>query len=310
MKKKIKLCFFGAGNIIEEHIKAFSLQKNIELYSILSRTKSKSLALQKKYHIKNVYSNFSELKNNKEKKIAIVGVSILSTFSVCKKIFDYFDYCLIEKPLGYDFKEAVKINKLAKQFNVKVFAAFNRRSFQSTIQLKSIIKNIKSKRVVNIIDHEDNKFRKIKTPKKILDNWMFANSIHLIDYLFIFCRGKIISIKNQGLPNSLDRLSVIKFSSGDIGIYQGIWNCPGPWGVSVSTKDKYFKLQPLEVLSFRSTENYKMFEIKNNEKNNFKPGFVEQARNFILAVNGKKHGLPDIDHSLKTMKLIKNIYEK
>ena len=180
---------------------------------------------------------------NNEKKIAVIGVSVLSLFNVCKKIFKFFDYCLIEKPPGYNFEQSLKILNLSKKYNTKVFVALNRRSYPSTIQLKKLLNKEKGKRIINITDFEAPSLQKNK-PKDLINNWMFANSIHMIDYINILCRGKKKSIENFTISKSLDRVSIIKFSSGDICIYKGIWNRPGPWMVTVSTQDKYFQLQP------------------------------------------------------------------
>jgi len=310
MKNNIMFYFFGAGPIIEEHIKSFKGEKGVELFAILSRTKSKAIKLQKKYKIKFIYNSFENLKKNKIKKVAVIGVSILSSLEVCKKIFQFFDYCLIEKPPGYNYKESLKILKLSKKYNVKVYVALNRRCYPSTDQLRKLLKKDRGNRIINIIDHENIDLQKNK-PIKVINNWMYANSIHLIDYANIFCRGKKISIKHFNLSKSLDRVCIIKFSSGDICIYQGIWNKPGPWGITVSTKTKYFQLQPLETLSFRSTDSYKMNIFNYNAKNKkFKHGFKEQAKNFLSAIQNKKHQLANIEEAVKTMKLIKNIYNK
>ena len=56
--KKITLFFFGAGPIINDHIKAFRPNKNVCLYGILSRTSKKAIALKKKYKIKHVFKKF------------------------------------------------------------------------------------------------------------------------------------------------------------------------------------------------------------------------------------------------------------
>ena len=310
MKNNIQFHFFGAGPIIEEHIKSFKGENGVELFSILSRTKSKAVRLKKKYKIKFVYDDYSDLQKSKIKKVAVVGVPMLSLLKVCKKIFKFYDYCLIEKPPGYNFKESLEILKLSKKYNVKVYVALNRRCYPSTNQLLQLLKKESGSRIVNIFDHEINNLQKNK-PKKIINNWMYANSIHLIDYANVFCRGKKVSIKHINFSKSLDRVCVIKFSSGDICIYQGIWNKPGPWKVTVSTQNKYFQLQPLEILSFRSSESYKMNIFNCNVKNKkFKDGFKEQAKNFLLAIQNKKHQLANIEEAVKTMKLIKIIYNK
>lgn len=312
MKNNYKINFFGAGPIIEEHIKSFKGEKGVELFGIMNRTKSKALNLKKKYKINYIYDGYSDfnLKKSDEKKIAVIGVSVLSLFDVCKKVFKFFDYCLIEKPPGYNFEQSLKILKLSKKYNTKVFVALNRRTYPSTIQLKNLLNKEKGKRIINITDYEAPSMQKNK-PKELIDNWMFANSIHMIDYINIFCRGKKKSQRNIMISKSLDRISIIKFSSGDICIYKGIWDRPGPWKVTVSTKNKYFQLQPLENLSFRSSENYIMKKIHLNLKNKkYKSGFKEQAKNFLLAIQNKKHQLASLEEAVKTMKLIKDIYNK
>ena len=81
--------------------------------------------------------------------------------------------------------------------------------------------------------------------------------------------------------------------------------------VTVSTQDKYFQLQPLENLSFRSSESYIMKKINLNlENKKYKSGFKEQAKNFLLAIQNKKHQLASLEDAVKTMKLIKGIYNK
>ncbi len=312
MKNNFKIIFFGAGPIIEQHIKSFKGERGVELFGILNRTKSKAVNLKKKYKIKHIYSDYSDfdLKKNNEKKIAVIGVSVLSLFNVCKKVFKFFDYCLIEKPPGYNFEQSLKILNLSKKYNTKVFVALNRRSYPSTIQLKNLLNKEKGKRIINITDFEAPSLQKNK-PKDLINNWMFANSIHMIDYINILCRGKKKSIENFTISKSLDRVSIIKFSSGDICIYKGIWNRPGPWMVTVSTQDKYFQLQPLENLSFRSSESYIMKKINLNlENKKYKSGFKEQAKNFLLAIQNKKHQLASLEDAVKTMKLIKGIYNK
>ena len=310
MKNNFQFHFFGAGPIIEEHIKSFKDESVVELSGILTRTKSKAISLKKKYKIKNIYDSYSDLQKDKIKKVAIVGVPVLSLLNVCRKIFKFYDYCLIEKPPGYNFEESLKILKLSKKYNVKVYVALNRRCYPSTNYLKKLLKKEKSKRIINIIDYEVPSLQKNK-PKKLINYWMYANSIHMVDYANIFCRGKIISIKPITFNKLLDRVCIIKFRSGDICIYQGIWNRPGPWKVTVSTQNKYFQLQPLETLSFRSSESYKMNKFNFNTANKkLKHGFKEQAKNFLLAIQNKKHQLANLEEAVKTMKLIKTIYNK
>ena len=313
MKKlqKVNIYFFGAGNIIENHIRAFRAYKNICLFSILSRTAAKANILKKKYNIKYVFNNYSEILIEKNSiSVAVIGVSISSTHKVCKKVFKLFDYCLVEKPAGYNFLEAKRIYLLSKKYKVKVYVALNRRFFFSSINLKSLSKNNKDKRIVNILDYENSLLNKKFYPKKIISNWMFANSIHVIDYANFLCRGKLVLIK-KNLISSNEKLIQLIYSSGDICIYQAIWERPGPWLVTVSTKKVYYKLEPLEDLSIRDKNSYEYKFIKRDKFDQiYKPGFYRQAGDFLNAINKKPSALITLKKSLELMQLISHLYKK
>ena len=62
---------------------------------------------------------------------------------------------------------------------------------------------------------------------------MYANSIHVVDYLRVFGRGKITSVTPVFAwdpKTSHVVVAKIEFDSGDIGLYEGVWKGPGPWG--------------------------------------------------------------------------------
>jgi len=309
--KKINIYFFGAGNIVENHIRSFSSYKNICLFSILSRTPEKANFLKKKYNIKYVFNNYSEIfKENNNISVAVIGVSVSSTYEVCKSVFKLFDYCLVEKPAGYNYSEAKKIYLLSKQYKTKAYVALNRRFFFSSINLELLLRKNNDKRIVNILDYENSLLNKKLYPKKIINNWMFANSIHLIDYANFLCRGKLILIK-KNLISKKEKLIHLIYSSGDICIYQSIWERPGPWTVSVSTKKEYFKLEPLEDLSIRNKNSYKYKFIKRDKFDQiYKPGFYRQAGDFLNAIYGKTNRLVTLEKSLELMKLISQLYKK
>ena len=305
----IKLCFFGAGSIIEHHINSFNNLKSVELFSILSRSKEKPVILKKKYSIKNIYEDYRDFKNIKGTKIAIIGVSVMATFDVCKKVFNYFDLCIVEKPPGYNFLEAKKIYNLSKKKKVKLYVGLNRRFFSSTENIIKLLKSDKSRRIVNILDYQNISNHLDFHPKKVLDNWHFANSIHLIDYINILCRGEIFSINIKKLKNLKDRIAILSFSSGDICVYQSVWNKPGPWKITLSNDTKYYKLEPLEELSYRTFGNHKYVKINTHLNDiKFKAGFRNQAKNIIALVKKKKHGLVSMKEALKTMAIINKIY--
>ena len=96
---------------------------------------------------------------------------------------------------------------------------------------------------------------------------------------------------------------------GDIGIYQAVWNAPGPWAVVVSTQQKRWEIRPLEQASvqFYGLRKQEPFEVHPWDKD-FKPGLRLQAQQAINAVKGVDHTLPTLDDAMESMKLVKEFY--
>ena len=141
---------------------------------------------------------------------------------------------------------------------------------------------------------------------------MFANSIHLIDYLQFLGRGKIVEIKNI-LPwkneNTQFFISKISYESGDIAIYESIWNSPAPWSIVVNTKSKRYELRPIEKLYIQNEGSRLQIEIEqSNDDINFKPGLKKQSENVLKMLKGQSHNLPNLKDALYTMSLINQIY--
>ena len=80
---------------------------------------------------------------------------------------------------------------------------------------------------------------------KLIKNWMYANSIHLIDYANFLTRGKLKNIKF--IKKIKVKLIVFYILALNDNVnYICRWNKPGPWQVQLSLKNYYFELSPLE----------------------------------------------------------------
>ena len=77
-----------------------------------------------------------------------------------------------------------------------------------------------------------------KLPQPIKKNWMYANSIHLIDYSNIFVEEKLYLHQKIFLVWIKGKIItfIAKYNSGDKLIYNALWNIPGPWSVIISNK--------------------------------------------------------------------------
>ena len=82
-------------------------------------------------------------------------------------------------------------------------------------------------------------------------------------------------------------VSRIEFDSGDICMYEGIWNGPGPWAVIVSMHQKRWELRPLERAMFQLNGERRLQEVRAHPwDNEFKPGLRLQAEAAVAAVRG------------------------
>ena len=309
-----KICFIGAGNMAQMHIDAFSKIKYIYCSGIYSRTFSKSLKIASKYQNLNAYKNLDKMMQKEKPNGIIIAVSENSLLNLLKKIIKYKLPTLIEKPIGCNFNQNLKIIKILKKKKIKNFyVALNRRQYSSTLKLQKKISKDNSLRKIYINDQQFNMQKKLPHKDKlVVKNMMYANSVHLIDYINIFARGKIDLIKSylEKKKNIKKVLSIISFSSGDIVYYNAIWNEYSKWGVRIFTNNYFYEMSPLEELNFFNLKNLKNFKIKKDYNDiKFKPGFMKQAINFSKLINNKPHNLVNVYENFETTKLIRKIYE-
>jgi len=303
MKKKI--CFVGAGKTMQKHLEVFSKFKNI-----YNRTKRKAHQIKKKFKINQVFNSISEMYSLTKSNYVIVVVSPDANFKIIKDCLKYPWTIFTEKPLGLNYVQAKNLIRFSLKKKRKLFIALNRRNFISTKKLVKIIDKKKNiKRNLEILDQQSPS-KKYFT-KKVINNWQFANSIHLIDYISLICRGKISSYKKKLIKlNSKQKVleCVIKFSSGDTCKYRALWFLPGKWQVKVRLDKLIYTLRPLERLKESKFNESNFSDIKLNYSldNEFKPGFFSQAKNLIN--DQKKSNLVDNSKYIKTNNLIKLIY--
>ena len=309
MKKKI--CFIGAGKTMEKHLEVFSKFKNLELVGIYNRTTRKAHQIKNKFKINRVFNNIDEMYSLTKPNYVIVVVSPDVNFKIIRNCLKYPWIIFTEKPLGLNYVQAKNLIKFSIKKKRKLFIALNRRNFVSTKELVKIIDKKKNiKRDVEILDQQSPSKKYFK--KKVLNNWQFANSIHLIDYISLICRGKISSYKKKLIElNSKQKVleCVIKFSSGDTCKYRALWFLPGKWQVKVRLDKYIYTLRPLEriKISELNKSNFSNLKLDYSLDNKFKPGFFSQAKSLIN--DHKKNNLVDIFKYSKTNNLIKFIYD-
>jgi len=308
-----RIALIGSGYMAEEHIRAIQSLDGVEVVSISSRNTKTAAALAKRYGIYQVNSSVTESYNEYHADGAVISVPELALPSVLEEATRFPWPLLVEKPVGIDLAAATALDELVTQRGRSVFVALNRRHFAST---RSVLQNLDDDghtRFVQVLDQENElAARESGQPEEVIRNWMFANSIHIIDLIRLFCRGEVSQVSSE-LIWQLDECRAvnanISFDSGDRATYQGVWNVPGPWSCVVTEGKSRWEMRPLESLSLlengsRTPIAYDLGQIDVD----FKPGLAVQAEQFINLIRGLQSTLPSVHDALQSMKLIESIY--
>ncbi len=312
---KCRIAFVGAGYMTTEHLKAFRDIPSVELSGIYSRTASRAESLAKEFGIGAICRSMGELHDRTGAHLVVISVPELSTRPVCEAAVAYPWTLLIEKPAGYDVADAESISHAAKQAGVQAFVALNRRHYSSTRTALLDLASNDAPRFVQVQDQQDAAAAaRSGQPPLVVKNWMYANSIHLVDYFASFCRGKVTGVTplfrwNAGEPALV--VAGITFDSGDRGLYEAVWNSPGPWAISITTGSKRWELRPLENASFQLYGQRTLEAVETGEwDRRFKPGLRRQAELAVSAALGATpKELPTLDDALASMYLTQAIYE-
>ncbi len=303
----------GAGYMAEEHLKAFADIPQVKVLGIHSRSRSGAELLAAKFSIPHVCDSTEELYKKTMADLVVVAVPELAVNDVCKFAFKYPWQLLVEKPVGYNIQDAENISDAAALAGRKAYVALNRRHFSSTRAVLEKLSSLQGQRLVQVLDQENpNVALEGGQPSLVVENWMYSNSIHIIDLLRVFCRGRVEVVErivkwDPIKPNFV--VAKVAFSSGDIGIYQAVWNAPGPWSVSVNTQSNRWEMRPLEMASVQAYKDRRTESIPVHEWDiKFKAGIRLQAEEAVKAVRGESHNLPSLEDGLATMKLVQQIY--
>ena len=311
--KKFKIGIVGAGNMAIEHIKAFRDIEGIEIVAITSRSSERAKGLAKLYGIGSVCLTISDIYHKHEPDGLIVAVSELETYGVLIDAAQFSWSILVEKPAGYNFTQAKKLYENVKLKQDKIFVALNRRHYSSTREVLKQVNEGGGNRVIVVNDQEDPEFALAdQRPREVVENWMYANSIHLVDYFSLFCRGELRKVNNivpwRGLGTDFVH-SELEYSSGDKGVYLAYWDRPHPWSVSISTKEKWWEIRPIESAARISRDSRVPVPIEKSKwDSDFKPGLRLQAEEFVSHLKKQQNSLPTIKDSLSTMELVSKLY--
>lgn len=312
--REVTVAIIGAGGMGREHAKAFAAVPGVKVTGLTSRTRAKADALAQELGIPVVADSIDELHQQTKADLAIVAVPELSANPVAMSAFAHPWAVLMEKPAGYDLADAEKIAAAAKKRSAPVMVGLNRRFYSSSRTIKADLETRPSeKRFIHVQDQQSYaEARRYNHPPQVIEKFMYANSIHLIDLIPFFGRGKVARVQQitpwRGEETEV-MLAYVEFDCGDTALYEGLWKGPGPWAANVSTPGKRWIMQPLEDATYQNAGERARHTIERAEEDKrFKAGFLLQAGAAIARVRGEASDIPSIEDSLETMRLINQMF--
>lgn len=307
--------FIGAGVTAEKYLEVIKHYNIFNIIGITSKTNKNCLKLKKKYKIKKIFSNYSNLASDNSIDVIIIIVSADQISKVLQDIIPFRKPFLTEKPISLNLSDAKKIKNLVLKYKTKNIVALNRR-YYSVIDnaLKEIKKNGKLLGFA-IEGHERfYNLNKKKINPLVLKNWIFANSCHTIDLLRFF-GGEIKNMKTEKVKYKKIKSnfsSLIKFKNGIIGSYRSFWYSPGGWSIELYGEGITAVIKPLEQgYTINNKNKIVNLPVSNHDKM-FKPGIFKILKNFENYVKKNKKKWPDqtILDNFNTIKLIDQIYNE
>ncbi|MGM4906788.1 Gfo/Idh/MocA family oxidoreductase [Tardiphaga sp. 866_E4_N2_1] len=302
----------GGGGMTREHIRAFQDIPGVTIAGIWNRTRNKAEALASEFAIAYVADSIDDLYTVTKADLAILAVYETAINPVMKMALAHPWAILMEKPIGLDLADAEDIAAAARAAKAQVYVGLNRRTLSSTVAVLADLADDQGPRFVHVQDQQSlDTARLIGHAQPVVDNWMYANSIHLVDYIPALCRGNIVEVVpvvrwDSAAPTVV--IAKVAFDSGDIAVYEGIWNGPGPWACTVTTPRRRWEMRPLEKASFQNAGERVQNIVEPHERDNqFKPGFRLQAENVVAALRGTGSATT-LDEGLRSMRLVHDIF--
>jgi predicted dehydrogenase len=310
----LRVAYVGAGAMIREHARAFGDIPGIEQAGIWNRTRAKAEAVAREFAIAHVADNIDALYDRSSADLVVVAVYETAIHEVIEGCLGLPWAILMEKPVGLDVAEAKAIEMQAERHNARVMVGLNRRALSSTRAALDDLADDPSPRFIHVQDQQSLALaRQIGHQPAVIRNWMYANSLHLVDYLLAFGRGAIEAVEVINPWQAEDPsvvLAKVVFTSGDLGLYEAQWQGPGPWACSVTIERRRWEMRPLERASFQNAGERMLNPVEPSVWDaQFKPGFRQQAEEVVRACRGGASRVPNLHEGVRAMQLVQQIYQ-
>lgn len=313
MSNHLRIALIGAGYMGQEYSKVLKAQ-NVN-YFVVCRTMASADKFEEITGVRpktgGIDKAFESINYIPDKAIVAVNVDQLAS-TVINLAEKGVKEILVEKPAGMNRKEIQSICDHTKNNGVSVYVAYNRRFYASTEKALEIIKEDGGVDSFNFEFTEwGHTIEATNHPSRVKEEWMLANSSHVIDLAFYF-GGKPVELSSY-ISGSLSwHKRASKYAGAGITdkgatfSYQANWDAPGRWAVEVLTKEHRLYLKPMEKLQVQNKGSVIIEDVPIDDSLDveYKPGLFKQVEAFLKDNHDDR--LLSIDEQLKHL----DFYEK
>lgn len=297
MSDNLKLLLVGAGYMGKEYGKVLNAL-NVP-YSVICRSEESANKFNEELGVMPISGGVENALENIDEKpdMAIVAVNVEFLASTVITLLNYgIKKILVEKPAGLNRDEILEVLQTSKSKGAKVYVAYNRRFYASTQKAMEIIKKDGGVSSFNFEFTEWGfKIEKTSHVPKVKDEWLLANSTHVIDLAF-FLGGypKEMCSFNAGSMDWHKRASKYAGAGvteeGALFSYQANWDAPGRWAVEILTSEHRLYFRPMEKLAIQKKGSVDIEEVEIDDKLDieFKPGLYRQVEAFFFDKDGDR----------------------
>lgn len=214
----------GAGAMGQNHIRAYSQMRDVELVGIADIDKVRIDSLSKEYHAK----GFIDYKDLLKEDLDAVSIVVPTTMhkKVALDVINSGTNLLVEKPIADSVDNADQITRAAEKENVKLMVGHIERFNPAVIKMKELIKSGELGNIVSISTRRVGPYNpRIRDVGVILD--LGVHDIDIISYLYDACITEVYAIAGNIIHPFEDHASIIlRLGDDKAGIVETNWLTP------------------------------------------------------------------------------------
>lgn len=294
----MEISFVGCGKVAHFHIQVLQ-HLGLKVVSVCGRENSENAkSFARQYSICRVYPSWQELLSNEKPDAFWIILDWKQIHHLLTPFIERGIPCFFEKPVALTSERIQEAIHIRDKYKTKVLIGYNRRFYDFIAEVKDFIASHKVLAAEVHISEFIRRYTEQNDFEKMKNLWIY-NSSHVLDLLYYLIGDVEISLlykkndENIGLPTSFNgMLRSVKYNF-PIHLVAN-WDTPGNFEIIFYCKEYLLKLSPLERMhiyyGMQISEPTLQCPIRIFSPTlvrqvyvdtRFKPGFLQQAQNFI-----------------------------